>query len=174
MQSRRRREFHLEHWLDAPVEFGGLELRADQRNPRRACELLESGWKTLSLGNENSRYRKREEELQNLPSFRRTQRREIRDLRFAENLKTARRKSFDVARQHQPRAGHFRIPDNPIVTCSRFDLLELQRAAQALEKRGDRYLRSRHSRSFSAFAFGVIARLPARGVQACRWPRGPM
>src|SRR6267378_1863791 len=57
-------ELHLQHGLDPPVEFRGLELGAYERNSSGAGGLPEASRQTLSLRHEDSWNRKGEEELE--------------------------------------------------------------------------------------------------------------
>jgi hypothetical protein len=104
VQRRGRRKFHFEHRLDPAVELGGLEPGANEWNPRRAGDLPEPRRQSLSLRYEHGRDGEREEQLENLLPLGRRERGEVGDLRFAQDLKTLRRKSLDVPGENESRA----------------------------------------------------------------------
>src|SRR5688572_2688737 len=103
---REGRELLGDNRLDARVELGRLQLGAQNRNARLASDLRELGGQPLPLRHEETGDGKREELLEHLTTARTVQRREVGDLRFAEDLNAIVRKSRRVPGEHQSRTRH--------------------------------------------------------------------
>src|SRR5687768_6007012 len=173
MQRSRGRELHLEHWLDAPIEFGGLETRSNQWNPGCGGDLAQSRREPLTLCNEYCGDRKGKKKLENFFPLGRCKRREIGDLGLAKNLKAFRRESLDVAGQDEAGARHLGVADNTLVTGARLDLLELKRPRETIHQLSHGNLRSRHYACPLKMTLPIAQPLSAQCAASCRPPSRP-
>src|SRR6267143_4636555 len=138
MNRRPRCEGVIEEGLEAPVELGGLEPRADDRDAPVAGELHQLVRRLLRLGEDHTRQVVREARLdRSAPRFR-IERGEIRDFGFAEDVNPigadeARR----VAGEHEAGTGRLRRTNLALESFFRGQQLELQRIALAGEQVAD-------------------------------------
>src|SRR5687768_2309832 len=165
MKGRCRRELTLENRLYPSIEFRRLETRPQQRDAGVCRRARQSIRQVLTLGDNHHRQRERKERRKDFVAVARFERREIGNLRLAENLQTLCDESLDIACEGKPGTRQIGAGYLAIQAAAVAEVLELQRFSAALEElpHGER---ARHARKAPAAsrsdALALRARIPAR------------
>src|SRR5439155_807420 len=129
-----RREGVVEERLQAPVELGGLELRADHGDALVARELQQLGRRVLRLRDDDARQVEPEEGLERRAALGGAERGEVGDLRLSQQVDAMRSEALGVACEREARARRLRRRDEAVEAYVPRQGLELQGIALALKQ----------------------------------------
>src|SRR5439155_397977 len=129
-----RREGVVEERLQAPVELGGLELRADHGDALVARELQQLGRRVLRLRDDDARQVEPEEGLERRAALGGAERGEVGDLRLSQHVDAMRSEALGVACEREARARRLRRRDEAVEAYVPRQGLELQGIALALKQ----------------------------------------
>src|SRR5712692_1540277 len=129
-----RGEGVVQERLEPPVELRRLELGADHRHALGPPQLDQLGRRLLPLRDHDARDVEREQRLERLAALGWRQRRQVRDLRLAQDVDPVGREAPGVSREHQPRARRPGRGDHAIEPRVARQRLELERIAPALKQ----------------------------------------
>src|SRR5690349_21090173 len=182
----------VEERLQATIELGRFESRANHRHALRARELEQlRGW-LLPLGDDDARQVELEQHFERPAARRRVERGQVRDFRLAQDVKAMRGKARRVSREHEPGTRRFRRGDLAVEPEVAGQGLELQRIALALEEIADLGQAHRSSgaparrlelarrrigdlsswrRTLATAASSAVRWSPPRALATCRMPR---
>ena len=129
-----RREGFLHQRLDAAIELGGLEPRAQHRYRALAGHLQQFGGHLESLGHEEAGEVEGEEAFEPLPALGVRHRLQVGDFRLTQDVEALRRKPARVAGKRKSRTRHFGIRDLPVEAYLAGEHLQLERVILPLQE----------------------------------------
>jgi hypothetical protein len=114
VQSGARRERLFEQRLDTAVELRRLELAQQQRHPANPGEIEQLAGYLLPLGHEDAGQVEVEERLEPLASLFGSERIQVTDFGFAQDVQPARGETGGVTGQRQAGARDLRVGNGPV------------------------------------------------------------